>query len=137
MNWGKGIVLGLSIFMLFIITLAVMMFKSPTDDFDKDYYEKGLAYDQEYTQKRMVIEDQATPKVNIENDHISIKFIHQAKGEIVLRRPSDHLLDRKLSINQNEVNIPTKELKSGEWKIIMKWGNNYKDYLYEQNIILP
>ena len=51
MNWGKGLVIGLGLFMSFIVFLVVMMLNTPEDSFDKNYYEKGLAYDLDYQKK--------------------------------------------------------------------------------------
>lgn len=47
MNWGTKLIIGMALFMAFIIGLAVFMLNSNADPLvDKDYYEKGLKYDE-------------------------------------------------------------------------------------------
>ncbi len=41
MNWGKGIITGMIIFMLFILSMCIYMFRMPADEYDHQYYEKA------------------------------------------------------------------------------------------------
>lgn len=136
MNWGKGLVIGLVLFMSFITILVVLMFRSAEDSFDKDYYEKGLAYDVEYEQKQQVITDQAEPTISYNDEVLSITFKAADSGQINFKRPSSKKEDKVINFTDNEVNINRKELLNGEWKIILKWTYDQKNYLYEKSIFL-
>lgn len=136
MNWGKGLVIGLVLFMSFITILVVLMFRSAEDSFDKDYYEKGLAYDVEYQQKQQVITDQAEPTISYNDEVLSITFKAADSGQINFKRPSSKKEDKVINFTDNEVNINRKELLNGEWKIILKWTYDQKNYLYEKSIFL-
>lgn len=136
MNWGKGLVISLVLFMSFITILVVLMFRSAEDSFDKDYYEKGLAYDVEYQQKQQVITDQAEPTISYNDEVLSITFKAADSGQINFKRPSSKKEDKVINFTDNEVNINRKELLNGEWKIILKWTHNQKNYLCEKNIFL-
>ena len=136
MNWGKGLVIGLVLFMSFITILVVLMFRSAEDSFDKDYYEKGLAYDVEYQQKQQVITDQAEPTISYNDEVLSITFKAADSGQINFKRPSSKKEDKVINFTDNELNINRKELLNGEWKIILKWTYNQKNYLYEKSIFL-
>jgi hypothetical protein len=136
MNWGKGLVIGLVLFMSFITILVVLMFRSAEDSFDKDYYEKGLAYDVEYEQKQQVITDQAEPTISYNDEVLSITFKAADSGQINFKRPSSKKEDKVINFTDNEVNIKRKELLNGEWKIILKWTYDQKNYLYEKSIFL-
>jgi hypothetical protein len=136
MNWGKGLVIGLVLFMSFITILVVLMFRSAEDSFDKDYYEKGLAYDVEYQQKQQVITDQAEPTISYNDEVLSITFKAADSGQINFKRPSSKKEDKVINFTDNEVNIKRKELLNGEWKIILKWTYDQKNYLYEKSIFL-
>ncbi|RZJ83244.1 MAG: nitrogen fixation protein FixH [Chryseobacterium sp.] len=136
MNWGKGLVLGLGLFMGFVVFLVVMMFQAPDDSFDKDYYEKGLAYDLEYKQKKQVLTDGATPLIQLQENSFSIKFADLDSGELQMLRPSDHHLDRKFALAQHTV-INTKEIQKGEWNLVMRWKANNKAYILESNLYIP
>jgi hypothetical protein len=137
MNWGKGLVIGLGLFMSFVIFLVVMMFQAPDDSYDKDYYEKGLAYDQEYKQKKQVIQDQATPQVQVKDDFVYISFKGLTKGSVEFKRPSDKGLDKTFELKDKQVKIPRASLTKGEWKLIMRWQNQDKSYWHEENLFLP
>ncbi len=51
------------VFMSFILVLAVLMFRSDTDALvEKDYYEKGLRYDETYRLKAQVLLGQRRPQ---------------------------------------------------------------------------
>ena len=66
MNWGTKLLIGMGLFMAFIITLAVLMIKSGSDDLvDKDYYQKGIEYDKDYERKSQMQKDQAEPEISI------------------------------------------------------------------------
>jgi hypothetical protein len=136
MNWGKGLVIGLVLFMSFITILVVLMFRSAEDSFDKDYYEKGLAYDVEYEQKQQVITDQAEPTISYNDEVLSITFKAADSGQINFKRASSKKEDKVINFTDNEVNIKRKELLNGEWKIILKWTYDQKNYLYEKSIFL-
>ncbi|MDA9555449.1 FixH family protein [Pelobium sp.] len=137
MNWGKGLVIGLIAFMSYITILAIKMLNSNEDSFDKDYYEKGLAYNTEYTQKQQVKIDHAEPIINYNDDVLTINFKTTGSGEIDFKRPSSKTEDKLIKFTGNEVTILRKELLTGEWKVIIHWTNKHKTYLYEQSIYLP
>lgn len=137
MNWGKGLMIGLGLFMAFVIFLVVMMFRSPDDTFDKDYYEKGLAYNDEFKAKKQVFDDGATPKVTMRQDVLFVNFIALDSGKVEFWRPSNKAMDKSFDLNTTEVKIPILVLTKGQWKMIAKWKVGEKAYLYEKNIFIP
>ena len=76
MNWGTKIVLGMAVFMLFIIGMVVYMFKIHGNDalVEEDYYEKGLNYNQEYKAKENTLNDGAEPDIKITDSQIIIQL---------------------------------------------------------------
>lgn len=131
-------VLGLASFMGFVIFLVVLMFRAPDDSFDKDYYEKGLAYDEEYKQKKQVLIDSAAPIVKLDGeDAFSIEFSSIDSGKLKLIRPSNHLEDKEYVLSENKTMINTQELKKGEWNLSIHWKADQKDYLFEKNLFIP
>jgi len=136
MNWGKGIVIGLAAFMSFVIFLVVLMFRAPDDSYDKDYYEKGLSYDQQYIQKQNVLDDDAKPEIKLEDTRVVISFKAIESGKLTLYRPSDDKLDKVFELKSEQIEIITKDLAKGEWKLIAEWNYKGKSYLYEQSIFI-
>jgi nitrogen fixation protein FixH len=136
MNWGKGLVIGLVMFMSFITILVVLMFRSAEDSFDKNYYEKGLAFDIDYQKKQQVITDNATPIIAYNDELITITFKDMDSGQVNFKKPSNQSDDRYINFTKNVVNISRKSILNGEWKVVLTWTANKKQYLYEQSIYL-
>jgi hypothetical protein len=83
MNWGTKLIIGMLLFMSFIVVLGVLMVRSDNDALvETNYYEKGLNYDQEYAAKTQVGKDQASPVTSITAAQISIQFKTSAKGKL-------------------------------------------------------
>lgn len=137
MNWGKGLVLGLAAFMLFISALVVQMFKTAEDGFDKDYYEKGLAYDVDYQQKQQVITDKVQPQISQTDDAVKISFAVADSGTVQFKRPSNQSKDQFYTFKSNQVNISKADFEKGEWKLIIRWSANQKQYLFDANLFMP
>jgi len=139
MNWGTKLVIGMGLFMAFIITLAVLMMRSGSDDLvDQDYYQKGIEYDKDYTKKSQMQKDQAEPEINI-GDSIRIVFNRPATGTIRFLHPSDNKKDRTVNLNSgtaNEVALPLVDTDKGQWKLIIEWKSDEKEYLFEKNITI-
>ena len=141
MNWGIKLMIGMLCFMSFIIVLAVLLFNSKTDALvDTDYYEKGLAYDQDYQRKEQVKADNAAPEITITDGFLLLTFKDKAAGKLTLVRSSDKQMDRKTAIQTdtlNRVKVPLEGIANGQWRMIVAWSTNGKAYLNEQEINIP
>jgi nitrogen fixation protein FixH len=142
MNWGTKIIIGMLTFMSFIVVLAVLMFRSDTDALvDKDYYEKGLKYDETYRLKAQVLLDSAGPAISVGKKSVIIAFQTTSEGTIKFVRTADQRQDRSLNFRtreENKVEIPLDSLPGGQWKLILNWKSGEgKSYLNEQEVIVP
>lgn len=139
MNWGTKIVLGMGLFMAFIITLVVLMMRSNSDDLvDTDYYEKGIEYDKDYIRKNQVEVDNAEPVISVD-EGLKIIFKTPVSGTIHFIHPSDQSNDKSIPINsgtENEINLPLGSFTKGHWKVKLEWENSGKSYLFEKSIII-
>lgn len=140
MNWGKGIVIGLIAFMMFILAMGVRMMSNQTDDYDHDYYEKGLTFDVDYKKETQVVADNARPQIEITADSLKAIFKNVSTGIIHFARPSDRRMDRTLHFETDKdgkfaskFNLPTK----GRWNLVFEWQSNKKSYLYQQEVTIP
>lgn len=141
MNWGVKLIIGMLCFMSFIIVLAVKMMNSKSDALvDTDYYEKGLAYDDDYKRKEQVKKDDAAPEISMTKAYLLLSFKDKAEGEIKLVRTADKRLDKKVSMHTdslNAVKISLKGIEKGHWRLIITWRTDGKAYLNEQEIMIP
>jgi hypothetical protein len=139
MNWGTKLLIGMGLFMAFIITLAVLMIRSGSDDLvDKDYYQKGIEYDKDYDRKSQMQKDQAEPEISV-GDSLRIVFNKPATGIVRILHPSDNKKDRIVSLNSgiaNEVALPLNDIREGHWKLIIEWKSDEKEYMFEKNITI-
>ncbi len=140
MNWGTKIIIGMVVFMTYILVLVVLMMKSDSDALvDSNYYERGIDYDKDYNKKENVIKDNAQPVVILTDDHITVKFTTSAVGTATLIRTADKKLDQAMLLKTDEANefkITSKGKATGLWKLQLDWTNNEKAYLYEKEVIL-
>jgi len=139
-NWGKGLIIGMSIFMLFIISLAVAIFNQKADDYDHNYYEKGLDFDTDFKREQQVVTDGARPTIKVNAGILNLGFKKQTKGKLHFQRPSDQAMDKELlfgtdAIGKSEVLL--KEFARGRWQLIIEWADQDKQYLYQQEIFVP
>lgn len=139
MNWGKSILIGMAIFMAFILSMGIRMMRQPADDYDRDYYEKGLTFDADYRKEKQVMLDSAQPAADLNGSLLKLKFKEMASGQIHFLRASDHSLDRVLKFNtdingkwETELELPA----HGEWHLVFEWESSGKQYLYEQQIFI-
>ncbi len=139
MNWGKGIIIGMAIFIVFIVGMCIYMFQSPTDDFDHQYYEKGLSFDHDYDREKQVANDHTQPTIAIDNKQILFAFVQAAKGTIKFIRPSSTTADKVFTINtdsNNQMSLPITNFALGKWQIVFEWTSGSKAYLYQQEIYI-
>ena len=139
MNWGKGIISGMILFMLFIIAMVVYMFTIPADDYDTKYYEKGLAYDKDYKRAEQVIKDKAQPIIEADSCCIEVSFPQTILGQVKLTRPSSNIVDKVIPINNKNgqpVQILTAGMPKGKWQLRFEWTSNNKAYLYQKEVFL-
>lgn len=139
MNWGTKLIIGMALFMSFIITLAVLMIRSDSDDLvDANYYEKGIEYDKDYDRKSQLIKDHAEPEISV-NELLKITFKSPAVGNIRLIHPSDKTMDSTMNFNSGtgiQVEFPLANFRKGHWKVSLEWTSSGKSYLYDKNIII-
>jgi hypothetical protein len=139
MNWGKGIILGMALFVLFITGMGVCMFMSPTDDYDHQYYEKGLTFNQDYNHEQQVARDHAQPLIEVAGDVMRFTFIEPVKGKITFVRPSDNLMDKIYQLDSGpgtEIDIPIGSINKGQWRLVIDWKSNSKRYLYYKEMFI-
>jgi hypothetical protein len=140
MNWGTKLIIGMVIFMTYILVLVTLMMTSDSDALvDNNYYEKGIAYDKDYDKKENVLKDKAQPEVVLTDNDLTITFITQAVGTAKLIRTADKKLDQTMILktdDANEFKIATTGKSTGLWKLQLEWTSDGKVYLYEKEVIL-
>ena len=141
MNWGTKLIIGMAVFMAFIVGMGTKMILSDTDSLvEKDYYEKGLSYSNEYDRQVNAAKDGVIPSIEADSDGLSVAFIAPAEFEIECKNTSDSKLDRVFKGSTDEDNTVTfgrDELPEGRWRVKINFASNSKEYQFAQEVVIP
>lgn len=141
-NWGTKLFILTALFMLFLIVFFVLMIQQTYYLVEKDYYPKGL----EYQQRIDKVENtkQLDEQVKIDNKGEFLVFTFQSffnadeiDGKIVLYRPSDGKGDVKIPIeldSSRQIFYPVKNLVKGRYIVKIDYKYNDKEYYQEKSI---
>ncbi len=145
-NWGTGIVIGMVVYMGFIITLSTKMIGTKVDLVDKNYYELGIEHEQhiERIKATQALSQPVDIKVNFSTQQLELTFPNEfsnqeINGTIILFRPADKNKDIKQAIKLDEQlnqSISILDLSEGIWKVKLQWSSNGKAYYQEKDIVL-
>ncbi|MCH6234949.1 FixH family protein [Cognataquiflexum rubidum] len=139
MDWGKGIVITLVVFVSLMVGLVIVCVKQ--DDIHlvtQNYYEEEIKYQDQI--EKMINANSLDYKVlSYDNQlkKVDLKLPVGAKGTLHLFRPSDARLDQKITFDISDINAKAYDLKSlkpGYWKVKLTWSENGVDYFHEEKI---
>lgn len=145
-NWGTGIVVGLVLFIAFIMYFVVQMAGSDRADHElvtEDYYKQELAFQNEIDAENRAKEMPKQIEITRKEAGIDIVFPTnidptKIKGKVFLYRPSNERLDFNLPIvlSNSRLLIPKKSLLDGRWNMKVTWSYNQKEYLVRKSFNL-
>jgi hypothetical protein len=139
MNWGKGIVITLIVFISLMVGLVTICVKQ--DDIHlvtEDYYEEEIKYQDQI--EKMINANSLDYKVldyDVQLRKVDLHLPAGSKGTIHLFRPSDARLDQKIDFeitDQNANAFDLNALKAGYWKLKLTWSENGVEYFHEEKI---
>lgn len=136
-NWGTKLVVAMAVFMGFIIVLVIQTTKNDVNLVEKDYYPKGLKY-----QDRLDQIDNAAPYYNTiqifqdaENIVIQLPQINPDTGTIYFFRPSNTELDKIYEFNPTDTysqSFSKSAFQKGKYLVKIYWMENDKAYYIEK-----
>ncbi len=140
MNWGKGIAIALSGFIVFITILVIGFFSHSVDLESEDYYQKELIYGDEIK----AIENASSLKekvvLRVTEDHILIQQPNDAVLENVqlsFQRPNDEKDDVRYEITgEKQFIIRRNALKAGVYNVSISYLKGGQQCLQKEQIYL-
>ncbi|WP_037321501.1 FixH family protein [Salegentibacter sp. Hel_I_6] len=144
-NWGTGIVIGMTLFISFIMYLVINMLTDRKFDHDlvtEDYYQKELHYQEEIDAETnaFALEENISDR-RVENGWL-VEFpenleLSKISGNLNFYRPSNEKLDFNipLKLKEYQVFIADDQLVAGRWNINIHWEYEGKSYLYKNEIV--
>jgi hypothetical protein len=140
MNFGKGIIIGMALFMSFILYLVFNVMSTNTDLESEDYYKREIEFGKEIQAANNA--NNATEKVDIkENDaFVVLQFPGNEKVDslhVQLYRPNDQKDDKSFSDQEtNTLMIAKKELKKGTYQLNIHYSKNGKQFLQKEELFI-
>lgn len=117
MNWGKGIIIGMALFMGFILTLVTIMMRQKIDLVEEDYYKRELNYDDQFNAQKTYASTAGKISFECKTDSLLIHFpkhFQSKKVTIQFQRPNDKNSDISFTLKpQEKVFIPTTTFPKG------------------------
>ena len=143
LNWGFGITLTFTLFVLFMGYMVSMAFRQNFDLVHEDYYAQELIYQKHINRANNAALLGEKVLCNVEQNEVIVKFpaaisSDKVKGEVFFFRPSDKKKDVKeeLHLNKGEQHFPLSLFSSGLYKVKITWESNGIDYFNEETIVL-
>lgn len=105
MNWGKGIIIGMSLFVAFISVLVTIIMSNRVDLVSEDYYRKEIAYEEEIKAKNAWDEEGGTLVFTSDSAHliVSLPRIEGVESyDLSLVRPDDKKRDLSFRISRTQ-----------------------------------
>ncbi len=143
-NWGTGLVIGMVLFIGFIMYFVIQISTNKKYDFDlvtEDYYGKELVYQKELDalENSNSLEEDVKGKRTDEGWEITFPKnldYSQITGTVLLYRPSSKKLDFQLPLELTGpvLLIPDDKMIGGKWNTIVTWSYKGIDYLFKDEI---
>jgi nitrogen fixation protein FixH len=144
-NWGTGLVIGMLLFMSFILFFVFKMStdrKYKHDLVTEGYYKKEMAYQEEIDAEQNFQAFASSITGQRTKEGWSMEFPKELdpshlKGTVFLYRPSNKQLDFDFPIVLSGSNllIPDKRLLDGRWNITIEMEYEGEKYLYKKSIV--
>ena len=144
-NWGKGIALSITIFVIAMLSLVSYFISLDFFLVSNDHYEEGVQY-QETIDSRSRSSHLVDPVLVVfdeENEALRIVFptdlVGKVQGDIKLYRPNDPTLDKNIPLSVNATGtqiIPVEGMAKGKWIMKISWAMDDQTYLEEKTIMI-
>lgn len=137
-NWGTGITLAIVIYMLSIVYRVYLTTKSPVDLVEKDYYPKGLAFQNRIDEMENAALYHKSLKVEQLQEEVVFHFpvMHPDSSHLQIFRPSSDTLDIVSQVKPDStmaMHFPARQFKRGKYIIKLFWKEKGVGYYLEKN----
>ncbi len=139
MGFRNGIIAGMVLFMVFILSLVVVLSSKGSELTTEDYYLKDKNFQQNINARQLAMDIQSPAIVKIENKLLSIAFKENRLAEnvkISFSRPNDKALDREVKIGSIPSTVPIKFLKNGNYDMVITYEIEGKKYEQVEELIV-
>ena len=146
MNWGKGITIGITVFV--VATLSVVSYLISLDFYlvNQDYYQDGVEYQNVIDAKDRAKQMDEQVLILFDDTRTAVRIVFPESvhttaenGLVNLYRPNtpdmDPALDLFFEAGSTHI-IPLDGLDKGKWKLDLSWFIDGKHYIIQKDLIL-
>ncbi len=133
-NWGTGIFLFLTVFLLACAVFIIFAFRQDVNLVHEDYYQKGVDYTDQMEIEARSVDYYSSFQTYLDGGHFVVEFEKSLAAKIdsglaLLYRPSDSDEDISFKIDGlDHLAIPTVDLISGRYILKMYWYSDGLKY---------
>jgi hypothetical protein len=139
MRFRNGIIAGMVLFMVFILSLVVVLSSKGSELTTEDYYLKDKNFQQNINARQLAMDIKNPAIVKVENKLLSIVFKENRVASNVMisfTRPNDKSLDREVKIGTTPATVPVKFLEKGNYDITITYQIDGKKYEQVEELIV-
>lgn len=139
MAFRNGIIAGMVLFMVFILSLVVVLSSKGSELTTEDYYLKDKNFQQNINARQLAMDIKNPAIVKVENKLLSIVFKENRVASNVMisfTRPNDKSLDREVKIGTTPATVPVKFLEKGNYDMTITYQIEGKKYEQVEELII-
>jgi len=139
MRFRNGIIVGMVLFMVFILSLVVVLSSKGSELTTEDYYLKDKNFQQNINARQLAMDIKNPAIIKVENKLLSIAFKENRVASNVMisfTRPNDKSLDREIKIGTTPASVPVKFLQKGNYDMTITYQIDSKKYEQVEELIV-
>jgi hypothetical protein len=140
MNWGKGIVIALTLFIGFISFLVVKIMSQDVDLVSEDYYKQEIDYEARIQKEQNGLNNAAKIELIDQEAYVVVQLPDSSSLTNVvlnLKRPNDKKLDKSFKIEGTKTfMLPKSSLEKGKYELTIEYTINGEECLMKKVIKL-
>lgn len=140
MNWGKGIAIALTLFIGFILFLAISLMRTNFDLVSDDYYQREINYQDEIQAIQNANDLPDSINISITETHVLILLPQESEYKNIIvefLRPNDKNLDQTFKIEETKTfTIEKEKFIPGKYDIRMSFSVDNKPCLQKEKIYI-
>jgi hypothetical protein len=139
MRFRNGIIAGMVLFMVFILSLVVVLSSKGSELTTEDYYLKDKNFQQNINARQLAMDIKNPAIVKVENKLLTIVFKENRVASNVMisfTRPNDKSLDREVKIGTTPATVPVKFLEKGNYDITITYQIEGEKYEQVEELIV-
>jgi len=140
MNWGTGITIAISTFIIFIISLVTIMISKSVDLESEEYYQREITYESEIVKQRNA--ESINKKIQFSTDENFIRFdldstIEYEGFTVDFVRPNNKKQDQRFDLGGTKKPfIHVDKMHRGSYQVIMQYKIDGIECMQKEKIII-